>query len=227
VGGFLLLRAMAGPRIRSMLAREAKDFLVRETAKQAELEGAPLSELEKRMMYFVENEDMGEDPIALNAEFEAAYDSDEYETKISGLLHRAYARVRKENPEAGKLWMAAIKELSRGDHYLPVLWGSPLPGYRAPRQARPPYDQLKLFGTAIVVACAMFGFAALWERVSGRFPNSPIRNSIVRRLVLYAAVILYFVFQHLWRGRKRRRQESAGQDAGSIRGSKGPTRGGR
>lgn len=31
---------------------EAKDFLVRQTAEQAALENVPLSDLEKRMMYF-------------------------------------------------------------------------------------------------------------------------------------------------------------------------------
>jgi hypothetical protein len=58
-----------------MQVREAKDFLVRETAEQARIEGVALSELEKRMMYFVENEEMGEDPLALNEEFEAKYDT--------------------------------------------------------------------------------------------------------------------------------------------------------
>jgi hypothetical protein len=36
-----------------MRVREAKDFLVRETAGQAQMEHVPLLELEKRMMYFV------------------------------------------------------------------------------------------------------------------------------------------------------------------------------
>jgi hypothetical protein len=106
-----------------MLVREAKDFLVQETAKQASIEGVPLSELEKRMMYFVENEEMPEDPIALNDEFEETYNTDEYEAKMSGLLHRAYARIKKENPEAARQWKQAIRDISKGDHYLPVLWG--------------------------------------------------------------------------------------------------------
>ena len=38
-----------------MQVREAKDFLVQQTAEQAQLEGVPLSELEKRMMYFTES----------------------------------------------------------------------------------------------------------------------------------------------------------------------------
>ena len=46
-----------------MHSLEAKDFLVKETVKQAALEGAPFSDLERRMMYFVENEEMREDPL--------------------------------------------------------------------------------------------------------------------------------------------------------------------
>ncbi|MGB2900309.1 MAG: hypothetical protein WBB89_13655 [Candidatus Acidiferrum sp.] len=38
-----------------MKVREAKDFLVAQTAEQASLEGVPLSDLEKRMMYFTES----------------------------------------------------------------------------------------------------------------------------------------------------------------------------
>jgi hypothetical protein len=51
--------------------QEAKDFLVQQTAEQAQLEGVPFSDLERRMMYFTEIEEMPEDPIQLNEEFEA------------------------------------------------------------------------------------------------------------------------------------------------------------
>jgi hypothetical protein len=85
-----------------MRALEAKDFLVAQTAEQAALEGVPLSDLEKRMMYFTESSYVPEDPIKLNDEFEAEYDSDEYEAKISKLLHHAYQRLRKENDAARK-----------------------------------------------------------------------------------------------------------------------------
>ncbi len=61
-----------------MKVRGAKDFLVTQTAEQAALEGVPLSDLEKRMMYFTESGYIPEDPIKLNEEFEAEYDSDEY-----------------------------------------------------------------------------------------------------------------------------------------------------
>jgi hypothetical protein len=110
------------PTIRPMRIREAKDFLVAQTAEQAALEGVPLSDLEKRMMYFTESGYVPDDPIKLNKEFEAEYDSGEYEAKISRLLHNAYRRLRKENDAARKNWDLAIKSLRRGDHYLLVMW---------------------------------------------------------------------------------------------------------
>jgi len=115
-----------------MRIREAKDFLVQQAAKQALLEGAPLSDLEKRMMYFTEGAVASEDPIKLNEEFEAAeYDSDEYEAKISRLLHHAYYRLRKEKDAARKNWNLAIRRLRSGDHYVLVMWDLTPPG-RAP-----------------------------------------------------------------------------------------------
>jgi hypothetical protein len=105
-----------------MLVREAKDFLVQQTAEQAQLEGVALSELEKRMMYFTESGYVPEDPIALNEEFEAQYETDAYEAKVANLLHHAYDRARKENDEARRRFDCAIKSLRRGDHYLLVMW---------------------------------------------------------------------------------------------------------
>jgi hypothetical protein len=87
-----------------MHVREAKDFLVQQAAEQAALENVPLSDLEKRMMYFTETGECPEDPIALNDAFEAEYDTDEYEAKISRLLHHAYKRIHKEDSQERKTW---------------------------------------------------------------------------------------------------------------------------
>jgi hypothetical protein len=51
-----------------MDVRAAKDFLVEQTTQQASLERAPLSDSEKRMMYFAESSDAAEDPVKLNEE---------------------------------------------------------------------------------------------------------------------------------------------------------------
>jgi hypothetical protein len=142
------------PTIPCMQAREAKDFLVQQTAEQAQLEGVPFSDLERRMMYFTEIEEMPEDPIKLNEEFEAEYNSDEYEAKISELLHHAHARIKRENPEAARRWKEAILELRKGDHYILVLLNEiSLTG--STLTERPPYDSLKLFATGLGVAALM------------------------------------------------------------------------
>jgi hypothetical protein len=59
-----------------MRTSEAKDFLVAQTAEQAALEGVPLSDLKKQMMYFTESGYVPEDPISLNDEFGAQCDTE-------------------------------------------------------------------------------------------------------------------------------------------------------
>ena len=116
----------SGDTIPAMKAREAKDFLIAQTAEQAALEGVPLSDLEKRMMYFTEGPEAIEDPSTLNEEFEAQYDIAQFEKKISRLMGHAYKRIKSQNPEIVRPWDAAIRALRRGDHYILVLWGHPL-----------------------------------------------------------------------------------------------------
>jgi len=106
-----------------MRVREAKDFLVAQTAEQAALEGVPLSDLERRMMYFTESKQALENPATLNEEFEERYDTPEFEKKISLLMSHAYKRLRKEDPEKGLQWSKAIAALRKGDHYILVLAG--------------------------------------------------------------------------------------------------------
>jgi hypothetical protein len=151
------------PTIRTMRIREAKDFLVAQTAEQATLEVVPLSDLEKRMMYFTESGYVPEDPIKLNEEFEAEYDSDEYEAKISRLLHHAYYRLRKENDAARKNWDLAIGCLRRGDHYLLVMWDLTPPG------ERPPGDSLKLFAASLGVAAVVAALGILAAFIAPKF----------------------------------------------------------
>ncbi|HEY2002745.1 MAG TPA: hypothetical protein VGG80_10515 [Acidobacteriaceae bacterium] len=103
-----------------MNSRQAKDFFVQQVAEQAALEGLPLSDIEKRMMYFTESDSSScEDPRALNNEFEMQCDTGEYEAKMSGLLRRAYGRLR--GSQAEDSWGEAVSELRKGDHYLLVL----------------------------------------------------------------------------------------------------------
>ena len=105
------------------------------------------------MMYFTEGPDATEDPTELNDEFEAECDMLTYEAKISKLLHRGYARVKKENPETARTWDESIRILKKGDHYILVLWAC----------WRPPYDNLKLLAAALLVLALLLGFIVTAE----------------------------------------------------------------
>jgi hypothetical protein len=133
-----------------MNSREAKDFLIQQTAEQAALENIPLSDLERRMMYFTETAECPEDPIALNDAFEAQYDSDEYEAKILELTRHAYGRLKKENPQSARTWHEAVQQLRRGDHYLLVLLGN-FPTPLSLRQFLPGWSFWKLLVIGLVV----------------------------------------------------------------------------
>jgi len=175
-------------------AREAKDFLVAQTAEQAVLEGVPLSDLEKRMMYFTESGYVPEDPIKLNDEFEAEYDTEEYEAKISRLLHHAYQRLRKENDAARKNWDLAITCLRRGDHYLLVMWDSHPPG------ERPFGDSLKLLASSLGVAALFIlgviiavEFEPQWRWIQKHIPTLPSSNSHVL-FGIFITIVLAILF---------------------------------
>src|SRR5579864_5490122 len=106
-----------------MNSKQAKDFLADQASQQALLDHIPLAEIEKRMMYFTESDPLScEDPIALNDEFEAEYETPTYEAKMSKLLHHAYNRLKGEDPQQRRNWDEAIRVLRRGDHYFLVLW---------------------------------------------------------------------------------------------------------
>jgi len=158
-----------------MTAKEAKDFLVQQTAEQAALEGISVSDLEKRMMYFVENDVAScPNPVELNEEFEAQYDTAEYETKIASLLHHAYNRLKSDDPEKVSHWDQAIRTLSSGDHYLPVLWGTS-PGEQPLRGAFTPVrNSFTLFVTGLLIATAIIVagfFAEKYDITLHRFRN--------------------------------------------------------
>lgn len=146
-----------------MRVGEAKDFLVQQTAEQAQRDGVPLSELEKRMMYFTESEDAVENPIQLNEEFEAQYDTVEYETKIARLLGRAYKRLRKENADAAQTWDAAIKELKRGDHYILIMWRERLVAVNGP------WGFWKTMGASLILVVAILTLMFVWAAMKQRF----------------------------------------------------------
>jgi hypothetical protein len=132
-----------------MDALAAKDFLVQQAVEQAALDQVPLSDLEKRMMYFTETGEMTEDALALNDAFEAEYDDAEYEAKIGKLMRRTHARLKEESPSLASTWDEAVQELRKGDHYLLVLLGDTSGQFLNP--ALSSWSFWKLLGVAILV----------------------------------------------------------------------------
>lgn len=105
-----------------MNTKQAKDFMADQAAQQAALERTPLSDLERRMMYFTESDPAScNDPISLNEQFEQKCDTAEYEEKMSRLLSHAYNRLKDENVGGTVQWDEAISTLEHGDHYILAL----------------------------------------------------------------------------------------------------------
>lgn len=151
-----------------MRVLEAKDFLVQQTEQQARIERISLSDLEKRMMYYAEGKDASKRDSELNDEFDAQYNTADYEIKIGRLLQHAYVRLKETEPETARRWDNSIAFLGTGHHYISILWDSKYPA------ERPPHDFLKLLGSAIVVFCVIMTIAAFSDRMSRLFPHFPL-----------------------------------------------------
>jgi hypothetical protein len=98
----------------------AKQFLISKIVQEAELENVPLSDVEKKMLYFTEVHPSF--PVyEVNAEFERNYDGDKYEAKVAGLLKRARDRDRKVSTAGEEHGTDALDELRKEDHYILVM----------------------------------------------------------------------------------------------------------
>ena len=105
----------------STTAREAKEFLVSKIVEEAQREGIPLSELERKMLYFSETYWTLPDMMNIAEEFDSKYDQNEYEKKITALAKSAVQRWRKESSPEYEMWQSAIRVLQKEDHYILVM----------------------------------------------------------------------------------------------------------
>ncbi len=132
--------------------REAKEFLISQIVEEAQREGTPLSEVERKMLYFTESGWTLPDIMKVNEDFDREYDQDEYEHKIAKLVTKADKRIRKGVRDDYEKWWAAIHFLEREDHYILVMI----------RMAglRPRGDELRLLvaglGIVTVILVAVF-----------------------------------------------------------------------
>jgi len=101
--------------------RDAKEFLVSRIITESEREGVPLSEVERKMLYFSETAWTLPDIAEVNDTFDREYNQAEYEQKIGKLIRNMCANARADNVEEFGTWTEAVRTIRREDHYLLVL----------------------------------------------------------------------------------------------------------
>ena len=121
--------------------REAKEFLISKIVAEAQSENVPLSEVERKMLYFTESGWTLPDIMKVNEDFDRECDQDEYEHKIAKLVTKADKRIRKGVRDDYDKWWAAIRFLEREDHYILVMIRL--------ASLRPRGDQLRLLATGL------------------------------------------------------------------------------
>jgi hypothetical protein len=184
---------------RHLLAQQAKEFLISQVVEEARMESLPLSEVERKMLFFTETEETLPDMTDVNEQFEREYDSSKYEKKIALLLRNAFKRLCLESPDGEKRWKEAIADLRQEDHYLLVMVD------QASRSIRPPGDQLKLWSAGFAVVLALIGifFFATRHNID-LYEYFPSRSALF--VVIWCAVvalILVYVALRFLLGQRR------------------------
>jgi hypothetical protein len=132
--------------------RDAKEFIVGRILQEAQREKIPLSEVERKMLYFSETAWTLPDIANVNDAFDREYDQAEYEQKIAGLIRNLTVAARARNQGEFEAWTEAIRTLRKEDHYLLVM-------IAAGGSVRPRWDFLKLVATALVLVGALVAVA--------------------------------------------------------------------
>jgi hypothetical protein len=129
-------------------AREAKEFLISKIVAETQRENAPLSETERKMLYFTESGWTLPDIAQVSEQFDREFDQDDYEKKIARIIAKAYKHTLHDAREECDEWWDAVRVLRREDHYLSVLID--LAGLW------PRWDQWKLLAAGLaIVACIL------------------------------------------------------------------------
>ena len=160
--------------------REAKEFLISEIVAEAQRENVPLSEVERKMLYFTESGWTLPDIMKVSEDFDREYDQDKYERKIAKLVTKADGRMRKGSRDDYDRWWAAIRFLQQEDHYILVMIR--LAGLR------PRGDQLRLFAAAFGIATCIL----MWTFFSIKY-NIPMPSRGNLGIFVWALVACLFV----------------------------------
>ena len=173
--------------------RDAKEFLISRIVAEAQRENVPLSEVERKMLYFTESGSTLPDMTAVSKSFDSEYHQNEYEQKIARLIRNAAKHDRKESRDEYDTWWAAIRFLRREDHYLSVMIG--IAGLRPAR------DLSRLFVTGLAFAACLLVAVFLLAKYQIDLPSRGVLYFYICATgvcVVIAYLLLRFVI-----GRKR------------------------
>lgn len=134
--------------------REAKEFLADRIVGESLRSNVPLSETERKMLYFSETAWTLPDIADVNAAFDVECDPEKYEQKIAKLIRKFRADARASNKGEFEAWTEAVRTLRKEDHYLLVM-------IDAAGETRPRGDFLKLLATALVIVSALVAIVFL------------------------------------------------------------------
>lgn len=168
--------------------REAKEYLVHRTIAQAERDSVPLSETERKMLYFSETGWTLPDMMAISQEFDQAYDQNEYERKIGQIIRRIHDQQgsRRDNDH----WDDAVQRLREEDHYLLVL----IDGSSGNSAKRPRQNTARLILAGVLVVAAFFPIFF--------FVDSHISDPEIAKLIGKAVFLALVVFAWLFSNRR-------------------------
>jgi hypothetical protein len=188
-------------------AQQAKEFLISQIVEEARRENVPLSEVERKMLYFTEVEEALPDIMEVSEQFDRDYDTDTYESKISGLIGNAYERSR-EFPEGESRWKQAIKDLHKEDHYLLVMVDQAIGTSSVSTSKSSFRDQLALLGTSIgvivLLLCIFSGYFALDKRglipkwLVSWYPESRDGRLFMKYALIFGAIGIWSIYK-TWR----------------------------
>lgn len=160
-------------------ARAAMEYLAGRLVEEAERAGTPLSEVERKMLYFTESGWTPPGMMAVNEEFERSYNQDEYEQKIGTLASKTQERDAEQDQQAQIAWDDAVLKLSEGDHHILILIdGAPSAAYQGDSRRA----QLRRFMPT--------------QRSNGPRESGDMARLVVTALVLLFACFLLPLFLH-------------------------------
>jgi len=167
-------------------AQRAKEFLISQIVEQAQRDNVPLSEVERKMLYFTESEETLPDMLEVNEQFEKEYNTAKYEKKIAGLLRNAFRRNREESTESESRWNKAVADLRKGDHYLLVMLDQSL---------QPESDFWIVAGWSFLLAVGGIVAVGLWQYLDNNGWIPGWISDLSFKLVLIGAACLWFLYK--------------------------------